>query len=407
MEVLHRNCAGLDVHKDTVVACVRLMTGHKVTREIETFGKTTRELLRLVEWLEQHEVTITVMEATGVYWRPVWHILEGHGEIVLANAHEVRNVPGRKTDVNDASWLADLVACGLVRSSFVPPEPIQDLRDLTRTRKQLTRDILGHTQRIQKVLETCNIKLASVATDILGATGRAILRAIIKGEKDPAKLADLAKGTLRAKRGLLVEALHGKVRDHHRFLLEQHLGLIETLEQAVAKIEAEVDTALAPFHDAVERLQTIPGVGLTAARTIIAEIGLDMGRFPTAGHLRSWVGLCPRMDETAGKRRCARIRKGAQWLKPVLIQCAWSAVRRPGYLQAQFLRLRARRGAKKAIVAVAASLLGAAYAILKDGQVYRDLGADYFTRNDRMRTVTKLTQRLRQLGYEVELHAAA
>ncbi len=210
-----------------------------------------------------------------------------------------------------------------------------------------------------------------------------------------------------AKRGLLVEALHGKVRDHHRFLLEQHLGLIETLEQAVAKIEAEVDTALAPFHDAVERLQTIPGVGLTAARTIIAEIGLDMGRFPTAGHLRSWVGLCPRMDESAGKRRCTRIRKGAQWLKPVLIQCAWSAVRRPGYLQAQFLRLRARRGAKKAIVAVAASLLGAAYAILKDGQIYRDLGADYFTRNDRMRTVTKLTQRLRQLGYEVELHAAA
>ena len=407
MEVLHRKCAGLDVHKDTVVACARTMTGQKVTREVETFGKTTRELLRLVEWLEKHEITITVMEATGVYWRPVWHILEGHGELVLANAHEVRNVPGRKSDVNDAMWLADLVACGLVRSSFVPPEPIQDLRDLTRTRKQLTREIVGHTQRIQKVLETCNIKLASVATDILGASGRAILGAIIKGEKDPAKLADQAKGTLRAKRGLLFEALHGKIRDHHRFLLEQHLGLIETLEQTIAKIEAEVDAALAPFRDAVERLQSIPGVGLTAARTIIAEIGLDMSRFPTAGHLRSWAGLCPRMDESAGKHRSTRIRKGAQWLKPVLVQCAWSAVRRPEYLQAQFLRLKSRRGPKKAIIAVAASILGAAYAILKEGQVYRELGADYFTRNDRMRTVTKLTHRLRQLGFEVELRAAA
>jgi transposase len=407
MEVLHKRCAGLDVHKDTVVACARTMKGHKVTREVETFGKTTRELLRLVEWLEKHEITITVMEATGVYWRPVWHILEGHGELVLANAHEVRNVPGRKSDVNDATWLADLVACGLVRSSFVPPEPIQDLRDLTRTRKQLTREIVGHTQRIQKVLETCNIKLASVATDILGASGRAILRAIIKGEKDPTKLAELARGTLRSKRGLLIEALHGKVRDHHRFLLEQHLGLIETLEQAVAKIEAEVDTSLAPFHDAVERLQTIPGVGLTAARTIIAEIGLDMGRFPTAGHLRSWAGLCPRMDESAGKHRSTRVRKGAQWLKPVLVQCAWSAIRTPGYLKAQFLRLKSRRGPKKAILAVAASILGAVYAILKNGQVYRDLGADHFTRNDRMRTVTKLTHRLRQLGFEVELRAAA
>lgn len=407
MEVLHRKCAGLDVHKDTVVACARTMTGHKITREVETFGKTTRELLRLVEWLEKHEITITVMEATGVYWRPVWHMLEGHGELVLANAHEVRNVPGRKSDVNDAMWLADLVACGLVRSSFVPPEPIQDLRDLTRTRKQLTREIVGHTQRVQKVLETCNIKLASVATDILGVSGRAILRAIIKGETDPVKLAELAKGKLRTKRGSLVEALLGKVRDHHRFLLEQHLGLIETLEQAVAKLEAEVDAVLSPFHDAVERLQTIPGIGLTAARTIIAEIGLDMSRFPTAGHLRSWAGLCPRMDESAGKHRSTRVRKGAQWLKPVLVQCAWSAIRTPGYLKSQFLRLKARRGPKKAIIAVAASILGAVYAILKDDQVYRDLGADHFTRNDRMRTVTKLTQRLRQLGYEVELRAAA
>jgi transposase len=407
MEVLHRKCAGLDVHKDSVVACVRSMTGHKVTREVETFGKTTRELLRLTEWLEKHEVPLAVMEATGVYWRPVWHILEGHVELVLANAHEVRNVPGRKTDVNDATWLADLLACGLVRGSFVPPEPIQDLRDLTRTRKQLSREIVAHTQRIQKTLETCNIKLASVATDILGASGRAILRALITGETNPEKLASLAKGTLRAKRGLLIEALHGKVRDHHRFLLEQHLSLIETLEKTIRAIETQIDAALAPFHDAVERLQTIPGVGLTAARTIIAEIGLDMSRFPTAGHLRSWAGLCPRMDESAGKKRSTRVRKGAQWLKSMLVQCAWAAVKRPGYFQAQYRRLKSRRGPKKAILAVAASMLGAAYVILKDGQTYRDLGADHFDRNNRMRTVLHLTQRLRRLGYEVELHAAA
>lgn len=407
MEVLHRKCAGLDVHKDSVVACVRSMTGHKVTREVETFGKTTRELLRLTEWLEKHEVPLAVMEATGVYWRPVWHILEGHVELVLANAHEVRNVPGRKTDVNDATWLADLLACGLVRGSFVPPEPIQDLRDLTRTRKQLSREIVAHTQRIQKTLETCNIKLASVATDILGASGRAILRALITGETNPEKLASLAKGTLRAKRGLLLEALHGKVRDHHRFLLEQHLSLIETLEKTIRAIETQIDAALAPFHDAVERLQTIPGVGLTAARTIIAEIGLDMSRFPSAGHLRSWAGLCPRMDESAGKKRSTRVRKGAQWLKSMLVQCAWAAVKRPGYFQAQYRRLKSRRGPKKAILAVAASMLGAAYVILKDGQTYRDLGADHFDRNNRMRTVLHLTQRLRRLGYEVELHAAA
>lgn len=407
MEVLHRKCAGLDVHKDSVVACLRSMTGHKVTREVETFGKTTRELLRLTEWLEKHEVPLAVMEATGVYWRPVWHILEGHVELVLANAHEVRNVPGRKTDVNDATWLADLLACGLVRGSFVPPEPIQDLRDLTRTRKQLSREIVAHTQRIQKTLETCNIKLASVATDILGVSGRAILRALITGETNPEKLASLARGTLRAKRGLLLEALHGKVRGHHRFLLEQHLGLIETLEKTIAAIEAQIDAALAPFHDAVERLQTIPGVGLTAARTIIAEIGLDMSRFPTASHLRSWAGLCPRMDESAGKKRSTRIRKGAQWLKSLLVQCAWAAVKRPGYLQAQYWRLKSRRGPKKAIIAVAASILGAAYVILKDGQDYRDLGADHFDRNNRMRTVVSLTNRLRRLGYEVELQPAA
>lgn len=407
MDVLHRRCAGLDVHKESVVACMRSVKGSKVEREIKTFGTTTRELLELADWLVSQECEVAVMESTGTYWRPVWHILEGNFELVLANAAEVRNVPGRKTDVNDATWLADLLAHGLIRSSFVPPQEIQDLRELTRTRKQLSREVVEHTQRIQKVLETCNIKLASVASNILGKSGRAMLKALVAGETDPEKLADLARGTLRAKRGLLVEALHGKVRDHHRFLLDMHMQAIEKLEALITGLEAQIDAQLAPFAEAVERLQTIPGVGPTAARIVLAEIGPDMTRFKTPGHLVSWAGLCPRMDESAGKRRSTKIRKANPWLKTALVQCAWAAVRKPGYLRAQFLRLKARRGPMKAIIAVAASMLVAAHAILRDRQNFRDLGANYFTRLDEARVVYRLTQKLQNLGYQVDLRPAA
>jgi len=407
MDVLHRRCAGLDVHKETVVACVRIVKGSKVEREVKTFGTTTRELLELSDWLVSQECSIAVMESTGVYWKPVWHILEGSVELVLANAAEVRNVPGRKTDVNDAAWLADLIAHGLVRGSFVPPQEIQDLRELTRTRKQLSREVVEHAQRIQKVLETCNIKLRSVASDVLGKSGREILKALIGGETDATKLADLAQGTLRAKRGLLIEALAGKVRDHHRFLLATHLKAVENLQALIAAIEAQIDGKLVPFADAVERLQTIPGIGPTAARIILSEIGFDMSRFKTSGHLVSWAGLCPRMDESAGKRRSTRIRKANPWLKTALVQCAWVAVRKPGYLRAQYLRLKARRGPMKAIVAVAASILVAVHAILRNGQTFRDLGADYFTRHDQARTVHRLTQKLQNLGYQVDLRPAA
>lgn len=407
MEVMHRICAGMDVHKDSVVVCVRSMKGSKVDREVRTFSTMTSELLKLGDWLEERGCPIAVIEATGVYWKPVWQLLTQRVELVLANAHEVRNVPGRKSDMNDATWLADLLAHGLVRASFVPPEPIADLRDLTRTRKQLSREIVEHTQRIQKVLETCNIKLASVATDILGASGRAMLTAIIGGEDDPVKLAQLARGTLRAKYGQLVEALRGRVRDHHRGLIAVHLRLIDSLQEAIAGIEKQIEDALRPFAEAVALLETIPGVGATAARTIVAEVGVDMTRFPSAGHLRSWAGLCPRMDESAGKRRSTRLRKGNVWLKTMLVQCAWAAIRKEGYLRALFLRIRARQGAKKAICAVAAAILTAVHGILRDHEPYRDLGADHFNRHDRQQTASRLARRIRSLGYEVEMRPAA
>jgi transposase len=348
------------------------------------------------------------MEATGVYWKPVWHMLEGRFTLILANAAHIKGVPGRKSDVNDATWIADLLAHGLIRASFVPPQPIQELRDLTRTRKQLTREVVQHTQRIQAVLEEANVKLSSAITDVLGMSGRRILKAIVAGETDPAKLAGLGGSRLAASRSDLADALHGRVREHHRFLIDQHLKTIEQLEATIAAFDARIEAALGPFRDAIERLKEIPGLSETSAQILIAEIGIDMNQFPTAGHLLSWAGLVPRLDESAGKRRSTRVRKGAPWLKPVLVQCAWAAARKKNsYFQAQFLRLKARCGPKKAVVAVAASLLATAYHMLADGTCYQDLGADHFARRDPARAVAKLANRIRSLGYEVDIRAAA
>jgi transposase len=403
MQVLYPRCAGLDVHKDSVVARIRCVT-EPMHDEVRSFATTTSALLGLSEWLTEHAVTHVAMEATGVYWKPVWHLLEGHFELVLANAQHIRNVPGRKTDVNDATWIADLLAHGLIRSSFVPPAPIQELRDLTRTRKQLVREISQHSSRIQKVLEDANLKLGSVLSDVLGKSGRAILQALIDGKTDPEELADLARGTARKKRSELVEALHGRIRDHHRRLLKVHLELVAALEQALAEIDAAVGKTLAPIHNSARLLTTLPGVSELTAQVMVAEIGVDMARFPTAAHLISWTGLCPRSDESAGKRRSTRVRKGAPWLKTALVTAAWSAVRvKDSYLQAQFHRLRARRGAKKAILAVAASMLTAAYHMLKNGVEYKDLGADHFTRRDRSKAILRLVRRLNDLGCEVQL----
>jgi transposase len=407
MEVLYPRCAGLDVHAGSVTACARIATGAQVTYEHRTVRTTTRGLLDLAEWLTAHSCTHVAMEATGVYWKPVWHVLEEHVTLVLANAMHIRNVPGRKSDMNDATWIADLLAHGLIRSSFVPPAPIQALRDLTRTRRQLVHESARHVLRIQKTLEDANLKLTQVMSNIVGVSGRAILKALIAGDTDPERLADLTRGRLKATRADLVDALHGRITDHHRFMIQVHLGQIDTLESAVAAIDARIAEALGPFRAAVSLLTTMPGISETTARVLVAEIGTDMSRFPSVGHLISWAGFCPRLDESAGKRRSTRTRQSAPWLKPALVNAAWAAThKKDGYLRAQFLRIKSRRGAKKAILAVASSMLTAAYFMLRDGVEYHDLGAHHFEHRDKQQLAKRLIQRLRDLGVAVEVKAA-
>jgi transposase len=408
MEVLHTHCAGLDVHKDTVVACARVVVDGRVDQPVVTFGTTTTDLLALSDWLMAHGCTHVAMEATGVYWKPVWHVLEGAFALVLANAAHIKNVPGRKTDVNDAVWIADLLAHGLIRASFVPETPIQHLRTLTRTRKQLVRERAQHVQRIQKTLEDANLKIASVVSDIMGQNGRAILGAILGGETDPRRLVAVTNGRLRASQQTLVEALRGRITAHHRFLLQLHVDQVGALETALAAVDKAVGAALDPVRDGTALLKTIPGVSDVVAQVIVSEIGVDMSRFPTAGHLRSWAGLCPRNDESAGKRRSTRLRPGAPWLKTTLVQAAWAAARsKDTYLHAQFLRLKSRRGPKKAIIAVAASILTAAYGMLRDGVEYRDLGGEYFDARDKSKAALRLVRRLRDLGFAVDLKEVA
>ena len=403
MQVLYPRCCALDVHKETVVACLRLVIDDKVVKETRTFETTTASLMALSDWLAENKCTHIAMEATGVYWKPVWHILAGgEFELILANAAHVKNVPGRKTDVSDAEWLADLLAHGLIRASFVPDAPTQELRALLRTRKQLVREQSSHVLRVQKTLEDANIKLDSVISDIMGKSGRAMIKALIAGERDPAKLARLADGRLKASQ--LCEALRRRVTKNHRFLLRLHLRQIDALDAAIAAIDREVEADIAPFRAAVTRLITVPGVKALAAQVVLSEIGLDMNRFPSDRHLISWACICPRNDESAGKRRSNRLRKGATWLKTTLVQCAWAAVnKKDSYLRAQFYRIKARRGAKKAIMAVAASILTAIYHMLKDGTTYQDLGPQHFERRSKERQTHHFVKRLADLGYTVTL----
>lgn len=407
MEVVHPRCAGLDVHKDTVVACARVVKGNQVNQEVRTFRTTFRELLRLSDWLSECGCSHVAMESTGVFWKPVWHVLQGSFELILANAGAIRNLPGRKTDVSDAMWIADLLAHGLIRGSFVPPQPVQELRDLTRSRTQLRRELARHTQRIQKTLEDANLKLTGLISDVLGVTGRAILEALIAGETDLEALASLRRGSIKASREDLTEALRGSVRDHHRFLLQLHLRQVDALDQAVRDLEGRMETLLRPFRRCVELLTTIPGISETTARVVLAEIGFDMTRFPTSGHLVSWAGLCPR-KESAGKRRSNRLRPGNTWLKSALVQAAWAATRKKDSgLRAQYLRLKSRRGPKKAVIAVAASMLTSAYFMLQRDVSYQDLGPSYLDARRPEKTVRRLVQRLCDLGFQVELHRAA
>jgi transposase len=402
MDVIYPRCAGLDVHKQTVVACARLSGDGAPKQEVRTFPTTTSGLLALADWLESLGVQHVAMEATGVYWKPVWHVLEGHFVLVLANAAHVKNVLGRKTDVNDAMWLADLLAHGLIRASFVPPVAVQELRTLTRTRKQFVRERGSHAQRIEKILEDANLKLSSAISDILGKSGRAVLKAIIDGEADPQALVSHI-GRVKATRAELIEALRGRVTTHHRFMLKLHLDHIDTLDKAITQIETEGGLGLEPFRRAATLLSTMPGLSSVSAHVVVAEIGIDMSRFATPGHLLSWACLCPRNDESAGKRRSTRLRRGGKWLKTTLVQAAWAAIKVKGsYLQAQLHRLRARRGAKKAIIGVAASMLTAAWHMLRNGTEWHDLGAAHFDRADATKTANRLIRRLQQIGYKVE-----
>jgi transposase len=417
---MHERVAGLDVHKAMIVACVRLMAGGKVNRECRTFETTTAGLLALLAWLTESACTHVAMEATGVYWKPVWNILsDGTFELMVANAAHIKNVPGRKTDANDAMWIADLVACGLIKASFVPDEEIQELRSLLRARKQLIREQSSHVLRIQKTLEEANIKLDSVITDIMGMSGRRMIEAMISGVRNPFKLAELADRRIKASPKALYDALHGRLTDHHRFMLHLYLEQYDALAAAIGKVDQQVDGLTARMDEEVEAgeatfrslirlLCTIPGISTLGATTILAEIGTDMSRFATAGHLVAWAGMCPGQNESAGKRKSSRLRKGAPNLKTMLVQCAWAASRKKdSYYKAQFNRLRAKRGPKKAICAVAASMLTAIYHMLKNGEVHRDLGAEHFDHRSTEVKTNRLVAQLTKLGFQVQLQPLA
>jgi len=406
MQVVHPRCCGIDVHKRSVVACVLLTEPDgAVRRRISTFGTMTADLLALHDWLGGFGVTHIAMESTGVYWRPVYNLPEENGRtILLVNPHHMKAVPGRKTDVQDSEWIADLLRHGLLRGSFLPPAPIRALRELTRYRKVLVAQRADEVNRVQKLLEGANVKLASVATDVLGVSGRAMLAALLDGQEDPEVLAELARGRLRAKLPELRRALAGRVQAHHRILLAH----IDYLEGAIADLQLEIERALAPYDEAVALLQTIPGVGPVPAAAIVAEIGVDMGRFPSGRHLASWAGVCPGNRQSGSKRLGGRTTNGNVWLRAMLGEVAWSIARCKGtYLHAQYHRLARRRGKYRAILAVAHSVVVIIYHMLRDRRPYADLGPDYFARLDTARTQQHHVRRLEQLGYTVTLSPVA
>lgn len=406
MQTLIERCAGLDVHKDTVAACVRVPgPSRERVQEVHTFGTTTSELLALRDWLVAHRVTVVGMESTGIYWRPVYYALEEAVECWLLNARHLRNVPGRKTDVADAEWICQLVEHGLVRPSFVPPKPIRELRNLTRYRKAQIEERTREAQRLDKVLQDAGVKLSSVATNILGVSGRAMLTALVEGTRDPEILAELARGRLRTKIPALKEALAGRFGAHHGLIVGAILAHLEFLEEIIEQLSAEIEKVIAPFEREVELLRTIPGVERRTAETIVAEIGVDMSRFASAARLASWAGMCPGNNESGGKHRSGKTRKGSKWLRTALTEAATAAARSKGtYFAAQHARLRGRRGSARATVAVGHSILVVAYHLIDRNREYSDLGADYFLhRHDPKRHANKLVRQLQALGFEVNI----
>lgn len=424
MRVVYKRCAGLDVHKKVVVACRR---DGKKQQEVKSFGTTTPELLEMVDWLLEWECTHIAMESTGDYWKPIYNLLEGNFQVFLVNAKHVKHVPGRKTDVGSAQWLAELMQHGLLKASFIPPAPQRDLRDLTRYRTKLVQERTRVINRVQKVLECANIKLSSVATNVFGVSGRAMLEAIVAGNADPKTMAQLAKGRLRSKIPQLEKALTGLVRDHHCFLLSRQLAHIDFLDEQIASMSAEIERRICEMdqsngksdtnpdipsspkvQEAVELLITIPGVDKITAELIVAELGIDMSRFRTSKHAASWAGVSPGNNESAGKRYSGRTKKGNRWLRSGLLQAAWAASHTKNtYLSAQYNRLAGRRGGKRALMAVAHSILVIAYHILKRRQPYHELGANYFDERKRESVTHRLTKRLESLGYQVNLEPKA
>jgi transposase len=409
MELLIARCAGLDVHQATVVATVRVPDEAGGRRSVtETFGTMTADLLALREWLQAYGVTHVALESTGVYWKPVYYVLEDGFTLLLINMQELKRVPGRKTDVKDSEWLAQLLECGLLKASFVPPPPIRELRDLTRYRVQQVRDRAQEVNRLCKVLEDAGLKLTSVMTDVMGASGHAMLRALVDGTTDPTVLAELARGALRKKLPALRRALQGRFRPHHAFLIEQIFAKIDFLDETLARLMAEIDRRLAPFEPMLTALDTIPGIDRIGAIGIVAETGGDMTRFPSAGHLCSWGAMCPGQNESAGKRRSGKTRKGNRYLRRTLIQAALGATRKhASALQARYHRVKRHRGHKKAVVAVGHQILEIAYYVMRDGVTYDELGADYFDRRNAERAVRRHVRQLEALGFHVTIEQAA
>jgi transposase len=409
MELLLERCAGLDVHQATVVATVRVPGEERRRRVVtETFGTMTPDLLALRDWLQAYGVTHVALESTGVYWKPVWYVLEDAFTLLLINMRDLKRVPGRKTDVQDSEWLAQLVECGLLRSSFVPPPVIRELRDLTRYRVQQVRDRSQEVNRLCKVLEDAGLKLTSVLSDVMGASGQAMVRALVAGTTDPQVLAELARGQLRKKLPALRRALVGRFQWHHAFLLEQILAKIDFLDETLERLTAEIDRHVAPFEPLLTALDTIPGVKRIGAISILAETGGDMRHFPTAGHLCSWGAMCPGQNESAGKRRSGKTRKGNRYLRATLIQAALGAMHSNGTaLQARYRRVKRQRGHKRAVVAVGHQILEIAFYIMRDGVTYHELGADYFSKRDAERTMRRSVRQLEALGYRVTIEKAA
>lgn len=409
MELLISRCAGMDVHQATVVVTVRIPDGAGGRCSLtETFGTMTPDLLALRDWLQAHQVTHVAMESTGVYWKPVYYVLEDAFTLLLINMQELKRVPGRKTDVQDSEWLAQLLECGLLKPSFVPPPAIRELRDLTRYRVQQVQDQAQETNRLCKVLEDAGVKLTTVVSDVMGISGRAMLAALVTGTTDPAVLADLARGRLRAKLPALQRALEGRFRPHHAFLLQQILAKIDFLEETIARLTQEIDARVAPFAPMLANLDTLPGVDRIAAISIVAETGGDMQRFPSAAHLCSWGAMCPGQNESAGKRRSGKTRKGNRYLRRTLIQSALAATRkRDCALQTRYHRVKRQRGHKKAVVAVGHQILEIAYYIMRDGVTYHELGADYFDRRHQERAVRRHVKQLQALGFRVTIEKAA